>query len=181
MGKRIITPIEKGRIRLRLLEATDLPMTLRWRNEDHIRKWFVHSKVISPDQHQKWYEQYSQRDDDYVFIIEEKQNFQKPVGQVSIYKIDWNCRSAEFGRLLIGEQKAQRKGIAKEATGLLLNYAFTTLGIDEVELLVKKDNKPAIAIYRSLGFCKVSDSDDLKKMVINRWNVVVCKVLETIE
>jgi len=163
--KRILPPIEKGRIRLRLLELSDLSMTLSWRNQDRIRKWFIHSEVISPKQHREWFEQYLQRDNDYVFIFEEIYSLQKPVGQISIYNINWKERQAEYGRLLIGEAEARGKGIAKEANHLLLDLAFTTLELDRVELEVFSDNGPAIAIYRACGFQEVYESNGLKKMV----------------
>ena len=46
-------------------------MTLAWRNQDHIRRWFLTSDLISPEQHRAWFEQYQDRDDDFVFVIEE--------------------------------------------------------------------------------------------------------------
>ena len=88
MAKRQIGPIAGQRVRLRLLAETDLPMTLAWRNQDHVRKWFVHSDVIPWEQHQRWCAHYFQRDDDFIFIIEETQNFHKPVGQISVYNIE---------------------------------------------------------------------------------------------
>ena len=71
MGKRHIPPLEAGRIRLRLLEEQDLPRTLAWRNQDHIRRWFFSSEPLTPEQHAGWFARYQQRDDDFVFIIEE--------------------------------------------------------------------------------------------------------------
>jgi diamine N-acetyltransferase len=165
MPKQVIHPIEKGRIRLRLLEGSDLPMTLRWRNQDHIRKWFVHPEVISPQQHQEWFECYLERDNDYVFIIEETRDFLKSVGQISLYNIEWNHKRAEYGRLMIGEPDAEHKGIAKDASSLLLYYAFRGLGLDRVELEVFSNNQPAIAIYRACGFSEVSDSNGIMKMI----------------
>jgi diamine N-acetyltransferase len=163
-----IPPIESGQLRLRLLERSDLPMTLRWRNQDHIRRWFIHSDLISSDQHERWFEEYLQRDNDYLFIIEETSQFGKPVGQISLYNIDWEHKRGEFGRLLVGEPEAQCKGIAKEASSLLLNYAFTTLGFDEVELSVRTDNKPALAMYLTLGFREINESNGVRTMLRRR-------------
>lgn len=167
MAKRNIIPIEKGRIRLRPLEGSDLAMTLRWRNQDHIRRWFKNSNVITEDQHQAWFKQYQERDDDFFFIVEEirELNFTESVGQVSLYGIDWSRKSAEFGRLLIGEPDAMGKGIAKSATLLVLQFAFMTLGLEKVELEVFSNNEIPLSIYRSCGFIEVSDSNGLKKMV----------------
>jgi RimJ/RimL family protein N-acetyltransferase len=170
MAKRFLSPIEKHRIRLRLLEESDLPMTLGWRNQDHIRKWFIQSEIILPEQHQEWFRQYLERDNDYVFIIEETQRFRRAVGQISLYKINWEKRQGEFGRLMIGEADARASGIAKEATYLLLRYAFRTLGLNKIELDVMSDNEPAIAIYRSYGFVEVLDSNGLKKMAIDPFH-----------
>lgn len=150
--KRWIAPLERGRIRLRLLEEADLPMTLAWRNQEHIRKWFFYSDVLAPEQHRAWYEKYRLRDDDFVFIIEETQTLQKPVGQVALYNIDWAARRGEFGRLLIGEPEAVGQGLAFNATHLLVNTALTTWGLREVFLEVYAHNTAALTIYRRCGF-----------------------------
>lgn len=152
MAKRTVAPLTGDRVRLRLLEEVDLPRTLAWRNQDHIRRWFVHSEVIAPEQHHRWYEGYRERDDDFVFVIEETQALGKPVGQVSLYRIDWARRQAEYGRLMIGEADATGRGLAHEATNVLLNHAVTVWGILEIELEVFADNTAAIAIYRACGF-----------------------------
>src|SRR5207244_9201490 len=66
---------------------------------------FVDSSVISDQTHRAWFDAYAERDDDYVFVIEERA-LGRPVGQVSLYAIDWKARTATFGRLLIGDDDA---------------------------------------------------------------------------
>jgi len=151
LPKQMIPPIEGGRIRLRLIERTDLPMTLRWRNQDHIRKGFFHSEIISPEQHQVWFEGYLERDNDYVFIIEETYKFQRPVGQISLYNIDWNKKRTELGRFMIGDAEASGKGLAKKACQLLIEFAFDQWNLGEIYLRVLKQNA-VIAFYRKLNF-----------------------------
>lgn len=152
MSKRHVLPIESRRIRLRLLQERDLPLTLAWRNQDHVRKWFFHSDVIAPDQHRAWYERYRDRDDDFVFVIEEVQAHYQPVGQLALYNIDWEEGEGEFGRLMIGEPDAAGKGLAREATTLLVDAALTDWGLRKVYLKVLADNAPALAVYRACGF-----------------------------
>lgn len=152
MAKRLIPPLAGERVSLRLLEEADLPRTMIWRNQDHIRRWFVHSDIITPEQHLRWFTGYRERDDDFVFVIEETQALRKPIGQVSLYQIDWARHRAEYGRLMIGEAEAAGRGLAHEATDVLIRYATTTLGIHEIELEVFADNAPAIAIYSACGF-----------------------------
>ncbi len=137
---------------LRLLGEADLPRTLAWRNIDSIRRWFVHSDLITPEQHRRWFEAYRERDDDFVFVIEEMRDLRKPVGQVSLYRVDWARHRAEYGRLMIGEADATGRGLAHEATDVLIHYATENLGIREIELQVFAENAAAIAIYSACGF-----------------------------
>ena len=163
--KRPIPPLVGPRVRLRLLEEADLPRTLAWRNQEHIRRWFVHADLITPERHRSWFETYHTRDDDFVFIIEETQTLRKPVGQVSLYRIDWERRRAEYGRLLIGEADATGRGLARQATEILLQYASTALGLLEIELEVFADNVAAIAIYTACGFRRREQRGPLLHMV----------------
>jgi RimJ/RimL family protein N-acetyltransferase len=164
LPKRLIDPIQGPRLRLRPLEAADLPTTLGWRNQDHIRRWFVHSERLTWEQHRSWFFKYLERDDDYLFMVEETESLQKPVGQVGLYRIDWPGRRAEFGRLLIGEPDAQGCGLAREATSLLLAYAFTEWGLRTIELEVFADNRRALRLYHQCGFEPSSEGHGMVQM-----------------
>ena len=168
MNKRTLPVLESGCVRLRPLVEADLPVTLAWRNQDHIREWFFDSRVIAPEQHQAWYEKYLGRDDDFVFVIEETQALQRPVGQAALYHIDWAAGRAEFGRLMIGDSEAAGRGLAHAATALLVDEALTSLGMREVYLEVKADNAPARAIYRACGFEITDQQDGMVRMTKRR-------------
>jgi RimJ/RimL family protein N-acetyltransferase len=152
VAKPTVAPLQGPRVRLRPLEEADLPRTLGWRNQEHIRPWFVHSDVITPEQHRRWFESYRERDDDFVFLIEEPRVLRKAVGQISLYRIDWVRRRAELGRLMIGEADASGRGLAREATDLLIAFATDVWGIREIELEVFETNAPALALYAACGF-----------------------------
>jgi RimJ/RimL family protein N-acetyltransferase len=161
MSKRSLPIFESNLVRLRLLDVSDLPMTRRWRNQDSIRKWFLNTGIISEEQHLAWFARYHEQDDDFVFIIEKKENENRPVGQVSIYQIDWSNYRAEYGRIMIGEADARGKGLAKAATKLVLEVAFGALGLKVVALEVRSDNLPALAVYRDCGFEVTGQGDGL--------------------
>ena len=152
MPKRHLGPLVNGRVRLRLLEEADLPMTLAWRNQDHIRKWFLHSDLISVEQHREWYAQYKGRDDDFVFIIEETESLKRPVGQVALYRIDWQAGRAEFGRLIVAGEDARGLGLARLATARLVAEAHGALGLADVYLTVLENNHAALRVYEACGF-----------------------------
>jgi RimJ/RimL family protein N-acetyltransferase len=164
MGKPDIPALERGRVRLRLLQEADLPMTRDWRNQDHIRRWFIYSGIITPEQHERWWRAYRERDDDFVFVIEETETLTRPVGQVSIYNIDRSAARAEFGRLMIGEDAARGLGIARLATAALVESALTTWGLREIYLECLEDNSVALAIYEACGFRETARNDGLVHM-----------------
>jgi len=140
---------------LRPLEELDLEVVRQWRNQDHIRSNFINSDYITREKQKKWYQDYIQRDDDLMFVIEDTGVFKCPVGTVALYHIDRINLRAEFGRLMIGHQGAGRKGFAYKATRLLCHFAFKTLGLKEICLRVFDSNRPAIGLYQKVGFTVV--------------------------
>ena len=162
--KRPIRPLVGDRITLRLLEESDLPMTRAWRNQDEIRKWFLSSDPISAAGHRAWYEHYADRDDDFVFIIEETEELRQSVGQASLYRVDWLARRAEFGRILIGVEAARGRGLARSATLALMDLA-RHWQLAEVQLDCLEANTRALALYAGCGFCQMHNSGGVIRMV----------------
>jgi diamine N-acetyltransferase len=157
MQKRHIPPVQTPRVRLRLLEERDLPQTLAWRNQDGIRRWFFSSQRLTPEQHAEWFARYRQRDDDFVFIIEEAGHPHtgtrlRPIGQAALYDIDWVRGTAQYGRLMIGETDAAGRGLAREVTDALVALALGQLGLQEIHLEVLPGNVRAIKVYEACGF-----------------------------
>ncbi len=166
--KRAIKCVSEGKISLCLLEEADLATTLKWRNQEEIRKWFFHSDIITYEQHLEWFRSYQNSDEDYVFIIRDLDSQNKPVGQLAIYHIDWAKQRAEFGRLMIGELSAQGKGLAYAATNLALKIAFDQLELVELYLELLSHNKRALALYQKIGFIVQSSQSPVVKMHITR-------------
>ena len=166
MAKRELPALEGDRTILRLLKPADLPLTLSWRNQDQIREWFLNTAIITAEGHYTWFERYQELDNDFIFIIVAKELDNLPVGQISLYGINWDNQTAEFGRLMIGELQARSKGLAKEATYLLLDFGFRVMNLKEIVLEVKENNEVAIAIYRTAGFNETSREMDLVRMSI---------------
>jgi RimJ/RimL family protein N-acetyltransferase len=164
VSKRTIESMEGKRVRLRLLEEGDLPLTLFWRNQAHIRKWFLDSRIITPQQHSEWFRLYQERDDDFTFVVEETISCKRPVGQIAIYDIDWIRGQGQFGRLMIGDPEAVRCGIAREAAELLVDVCSKSWGLRELNLEVYDDNLPACAIYARCGFSVIEQRGTVLRM-----------------
>ena len=72
------------------------------------------------------------------------------LGQIDLFSINWKLRAAEMA-IVMGSETRRGKGIGCEAITLLLQYAFTMLGLERVELEVATENVRAIRCYERAG------------------------------
>lgn len=141
--------ISKDNLVLRPIAYDDLELMINWRNKNSIRKCFISQSVISIEQQINWFNGYLNKKNDIMYIIEWNE---KPVGNISLYDINSEKNTAEFGRLIIGEESVRGLGIGKKATKLLCEYGFNKLNLNNIYLEVFIDNKYAIDTYESVGF-----------------------------
>ena len=72
------------------------------------------------------------------------------LGQISLQGVDRFSMQAELAVIVSPEHWG--KGIATEAIGLMLRYAFHTLNLNRVWLKVFAEHEAAISLYRKCGF-----------------------------
>ncbi len=74
-----------------------------------------------------------------------------PIGTTALLGIDWRNGTAEYA-IIIGEAGARGRGYGTEVTRLMLDYAFTALGLRSLMLRVAAHNLAGAAAYRKAGF-----------------------------
>lgn len=79
----------------------------------------------------------------------------KHIGTVKLEPINFDNGVATLG-LLIGDKEYWGRGVATEATNVIVDFAFNTLGLREVNLGVLADNAAAIRVYEKCGFTVTS-------------------------
>lgn len=138
------------RIRLRGLEERDLPLTMRWRNDERSLRWFKNADPLGWDSHVSWFRRYQASDaSDCMFFAETMDGV--PVGQTSVYNFSMAGGRAEVGRFL-SDPELRGRGLFREALILTLNAAFDRMGLNSVHLEVLANNDRAIRLYQSVGF-----------------------------
>jgi len=143
--------IENEILQLRPLSIQDIEKLRQWRNHPEIRKWFITQITISKDQQLQWYTNYLKKENDYVFVIVEK-NSKKDIGTVSLYDIDLAKGQARAGRLIIGEEQAKGKKYGLMAYRLLINFGFNTLNLKMFHEEVLETNEASINMLIRCGF-----------------------------
>jgi ribosomal-protein-serine acetyltransferase len=71
-------------------------------------------------------------------------------GQIGFHRFDWNNRSTSIGYWLA--QNMQGKAIVTRSCRLLLNFAFTELKLNRVEIRCALENKKSRAVLERLEF-----------------------------
>lgn len=85
-------------------------------------------------------------------------------------------RTAEFG-IFIGDTDEQGQGYGSEATKLMLDYAFTGLGLQNVMLRVWEYNVAGLRVYRKAGFREFGRRTRAHMMNANWWDYIYMQAL----
>lgn len=161
--------IEGHELTLKLITEEDLEALRLWRNRENSTLTFLSSKPISKEAQIKWFHSYVQKKDDLMFTIIHNDTNTK-IGCLALYDINTLSKSAEFGRIIIGDHSFRGKSFGTIATKLLIDFAFETLNLTTVFLHVFKTNISAIKTYEKVGFKIYKEPiEDFKliKMYIN--------------
>ncbi|MGB1307685.1 MAG: GNAT family N-acetyltransferase [Oceanihabitans sp.] len=87
--------------------------------------------------------------EEFLFTIKEKET-NKLVGLVYLKEIDWLKKQAEFAYCIGYTFKG--KNIITEAVKILSNFAFNTLNLKTLQIIVYKNNLPSVKVAENNNF-----------------------------
>lgn len=140
------------RIYLRALEPDDYKRTVVWHNDEEIWHMVIDSRrYVSAEYEKKWVNDKIFGDGSNLTLgVCYKEN-DELIGLVNLSNINHQKCSAIFGKM-IGEKKYWGKGLAKEATMLMLYHGFCNLGLERVQAAQLIYNKASIKVNEKCGF-----------------------------
>ena len=134
-----ILNVEGERVALGPLRRDLLLRYQRWINDlGTMRTLGLAPLPMTSEKEQDWYDRQSKAEENGPFTIYERETL-RPIGNTGLHGVDHRDRSATFG-ILIGEPDCRGKGYGTETTRLMLDYAFTALGLNNVMLTVFEFN-----------------------------------------
>ncbi len=139
-------------LKIREIQKADIQLIRKWRNHD--RKWFYDQAIITEEMQDGWYEKYLADDSDILFIAEAGDG--NPVGMYGLTGIDLDAKTAESGRLIIGEKQYTGMGLGVDMMKSVLDYAFDELLLNEIHAYVWADNPSAIIVHTKAGYRIIS-------------------------
>lgn len=155
-----------------------LEIDLRWINDFETQRNLTHiPRPRIMEQTIAFHEHIERSPSDVLFVIYEKETWQ-PIGSTGLKNIEYHNRSAEFG-IMIGEPSARGKGYGTETARLMLDYAFTALGLHNVTLEVLEYNVAGIRAYEKAGFREIGRRTRCAFVSGRYWDMVLMDCLST--
>lgn len=128
-----------------------IPLHHRWINDFAIARNLGAFGPVSLERSQTvWFDRLITNDSSVFFVIYERATW-RPIGSTEWMHIEYRNGRADFG-IFIGEADARGKGYGTETTRLMLDYAFTALGLRNVALTVAEWNIAGQRAYAKAGF-----------------------------
>jgi RimJ/RimL family protein N-acetyltransferase len=171
-------PILVGaRVRLRPFREDDLDAAWRMLGDEEGRRLTgTHARFTREDS-DRWYRSRPDQVDRLDLAVARRDD-DRLVGEVVLHELDRDNRSCGFRISLLGPEVFGR-GYGTEATRLLLDHAFGTVGLHRVELEVYDHNPRALHVYRRLGFVVEGVRRDALRWDGRYHDALVMAVLET--
>jgi UDP-4-amino-4,6-dideoxy-N-acetyl-beta-L-altrosamine N-acetyltransferase len=142
--------LEGERLSLVPLQPRHTGVLLKWRSDPSILAQLYSDRAPTPEEHRRWLARLRRDGTRREFVIVLREGA-RPIGTIGLSAIDAIHRKAEYG-ILIGEHDAEGLGFAREASEVLLRFAFRDLGLNRIYLRVFGGNRRAVALYERLGF-----------------------------
>ncbi len=169
--------IEGKLVALGPLRRDLIPTYQRWHNNVATLRTFVLPLPTTLEQEETLYAELTADSDKALFTVYERASWQA-VGTTYLTDIDHRHRRAEFG-VLIGEAIWRGKGYGTETASLMLDRAFTALGLHSIMLTVYAFNLTGRRAYEKAGFREVGRRRQCHWMGGHYWDEIIMDCLAT--
>ncbi len=170
--ERPVINIEGERVGLGPLSRELLPAYQRWVNNfSTLRTLAMVPRPMTAEAEAAWYERAASGSEHDVYFTIYELSTQLPIGNASLHDVNYRDRRAELG-IFLGEPVMRGRGYGTEAVRLLLDYAFTALGLHNVMLKVYEFNPAARRAYEKAGFREIGRRRQSKWMGGRLWDEI---------
>ncbi len=140
--------IEGKKCYLSVIENEHIDFLIKLRNNPKVRFYMANRFPINSEL-MKEYVSKAYKNKEILLLIVDKRS-EKLAGLVQLGDYNWPNGRAMLA--IVIDPEFQGKGLGKEATELILDHAFNTLGLRKICLEVYEFNKRAIELYKKSGF-----------------------------
>lgn len=135
-----------------------------WRNSEHVRNTMIYQKIISEEEHEKWFNSLNV-DKNFYFVFSSGNN---KIGVINLKDINHKEKTAEAG-IFIGNTEFMNTPEPLYAVLALMDFAFLYLKMNVLFATVKSENENALRFNEALGYTLISKNDNgIKKFFVTK-------------
>lgn len=135
------------------IELDDAPKYAAWLNDPEVTEGLVMATAVISLSNER--EILARLAKEHAYAVVDKAS-DELIGNVGLLNVNHLHRTAEIG-IFIGDKRFWGKGYGREAMGLLIDYAYAKLNLNNLMLRVYAFNERAVRCYEALGFKKVGE------------------------
>jgi len=135
---------------LRPLLTDDCDRLFLWRNNPDVARYMYTSHKIGLDEHRQWFARVEGDRSRRYWICEVNG---EPAGLVNLADIDLGNHRCSWA-YYIAEPGARGKGVGSAIEFAMLDYVFSSLGLNKLWCEVLVGNEPVIALHQQFGFSR---------------------------
>jgi len=147
----------------------------KWNNDFLINRTTASMRPVTLEEQIEAYEIFS-KNKNYIFFTIYDVTSLNPIGLTYLSNI--YERNAEFN-IVIGESEYHGQGYGTEVTQLVLDYAFSILGIHNVMLTVYEYNEAGLKAYKKAGFKENGRRREVKFYNGKLWDQIYMDCIST--
>ena len=145
-ARKMRSSLKSNIVTIRKFEEKDIPNKIKWINDSANNQYLHYDIPLNEVKTRTWFIENQNRKDRYDAVIECDGI---PVGIIGLLSIE-NGKAEYY--ITMGESKYKGKGVAKQASILLLDYGFNVLRLNEIYLYTEVDNIAAQKLFEKCGF-----------------------------
>ncbi|EGC39685.1 hypothetical protein DICPUDRAFT_26513, partial [Dictyostelium purpureum] len=146
-----------------------------WMSSEEIREQTASDLLTLEEEYenqQSWYED----EHKITFIILDKDllkdrewqsnqdDIESMVGDVNIFFNEYEDEGTGELEIMIAENSSRRKGLAKEALNIIMQYAIEKLSSKKYIVKIGEENQASIQMFKSMGFVQVGEVNVFKEV-----------------
>ena len=137
----------KDDVEVRKFDINDIENKIKMINDKNNNKYLHYDLPLEYNNTLNWYKKNMNNNDRLDCTITYKGKF---AGLIGLLNIDSKNKKAEY--YICIDYNFARRGIAFEASNLLITYAFNELEINKIYLYTEKENIKAQKLFEKIGF-----------------------------
>jgi RimJ/RimL family protein N-acetyltransferase len=131
-----------------------LPLYERWENDFEVLRTHIQEPLpMTAEVMRRWFERVRTGTERIPFTVYEREKMQ-PIGLSGLMGVDFRNRTAEFN-ISIAEAGFRGRGYGTETARLVLDYAFSALGLRSAMLTAVDYNYAGLRVYEKIGFREI--------------------------